>query len=122
MHHELEEFDLGSGQFHFLMMLYRKDGINQENLAEELRLDKATSARAIKKLEDNGYITRKKDKSDRRCYNVYLTEKAKKIQPTIKKILRKWTKQLLHGFSTEEETQLYKFLERISENSIKLKK
>jgi DNA-binding MarR family transcriptional regulator len=122
MHHELERFDLGSGQFHFLMMLYKKDGINQEKLAEELKIDKATSARAIKKLEYNGYIIRKKDKNDRRCYNIYLTEKAKTIQPTIKKILSKWTKQLLHGFSSEEENQLYNFLEKISENSIMLKK
>ncbi|MDG6218338.1 MAG: MarR family transcriptional regulator, partial [Candidatus Thermoplasmatota archaeon] len=46
----LQQYDLGSGHFQFLMMLYQKDGVNQETLAIQLNLDKATSARAIKKL------------------------------------------------------------------------
>ena len=54
LHHYLEQYELGSGQLHFLMILYKKDGINQETLAEIINIDKATCARAIKKLIDNG--------------------------------------------------------------------
>lgn len=117
MHHELEQFHLGSGQFHFLMILYKKDGVNQETLAEKLKIDKSTSARAIKKLEENDYVIRKRDVQDRRNYNIYLTKKAKKLHPTIKQILKKWTKQLLIDFSEEEVIQLYSFLERMEQNT-----
>ncbi|WIM43099.1 MarR family winged helix-turn-helix transcriptional regulator [Methanosarcina mazei] len=34
---ELEDYGIGSGQFDFLMVLYRKDGISQEALAKILK-------------------------------------------------------------------------------------
>lgn len=117
MHIQLQEFNLGSGQFHFLMMLYRKDGVNQETLAEKLNIDKATCARAIKKLEQQGFVNRKRDDKDRRSYKVHLTEKAKKLKPKIKSILHNWTDILLKDISKEEEKQLYILLEKITENA-----
>lgn len=117
MQDQLQEYNLGSGQFHFLMMLYNKDGVNQETLAEILNIDKATSARAIKKLEEQGFVTRKRDTNDRRNYNVFLTEKAKKLQPKIKEILSTWTEILLKDISKEEQNQLFNLLEKIAQNA-----
>jgi DNA-binding MarR family transcriptional regulator len=119
MHNQLQTYDLGSGQFHFLMMLYRQDAVNQETLAETLHIDKATSARAIKKLEEKGYVTRKRDKQDRRNYNIMLTKKAKTLKPKIKAILQNWTKILLTDLSKEEQQQLFILLEKISQNATK---
>ena len=99
------------------MMLYKKDGVNQETLAEKLNIDKATSARAIKKLEENGFVIRKKDQNDRRNYNIFLTEKARKIKPKIKSILSNWTDLLLEDLSQEEAEQLFILLEKISQNA-----
>ena len=119
MHHQLPEYNIGSGQFHFLMMLYRKDGVNQETLAEKLNIDKATSARAIKKLEEQGFVIRKKDSNDRRNYHIFLTPKAKKLKTNIGKILSNWTDILLEDLSEGEEKQLYSLLEKISKNATK---
>ena len=99
------------------MMLYKKDGVNQETLAETLHIDKATSARAIKKLEQQGFVIRKKDTKDRRNYNVFLTEKAKKLKPKIRKTLHNWTKILLKDISKEDEERLYTLLEKIAQNA-----
>ena len=117
LHNELEPYHLGSGQFHFLMALYHKDGINQEHLAELLRIDKGTCARALKRLEDEGYVTRAIDTNDKRAYQIFLTEKAQQMRPVIWRILREWTKTLLTGFSEEEKELLFTFLERIAENA-----
>ena len=117
MHEQLKEFNLGSGQFHFLMILYKKDGVNQETLAEKLNIDKATSARAIKKLEEQGFVTRKKDPKDRRNYNIFLTEKAIQLKPKIRNILSNWTDILLEDLSQEEVQQLFILLEKISRNA-----
>ena len=117
MHEQLKQYDLGSGQFHFLMMLYKKDGVNQETLAETLNIDKATSARAIKKLEEKGYVTRTRDENDRRNYNVFLTEKAQTLKPKIKSILKNWTDFLLTNISKKEQEQLFIILDKISQNS-----
>lgn len=117
MHHKLEQYRIGSGQFHFLMMLYKKEGITQEELAENLKIDKATCARAIQKLEEIGYVKRQRNQQDKRCYNIYLTPKAKELKPTAMNILHEWTDLLLTGFSNEEKEHLYTFLERLSKNA-----
>ena len=114
---ELESYKIGSSQLHFLNMLYQKDGINQEYLAHHLNKDKATSARAIKKLEEEGYVIRKRDDFDKRSYAIFLTKKSKDLMPVFRKILREWTKSLLINFSESEKKTLYSYLERISENA-----
>jgi DNA-binding MarR family transcriptional regulator len=101
------------------MVLYNHDGINQENLSEQLHIDKATVTRALNKLEKEGYITRKKDNFDRRSYLIFLTEKAKNLQPAIKTILKNWTIKVLNDISHDEQINLYNLLEKMKENSIK---
>lgn len=117
LHEQLKEFNLGSGQFHFLMILYKKDSVNQETLSEKLHIDKATSARAIKKLEEQGFVIRKKDPNDRRNYTIYLTEKAQRLKPKIRNILSNWTDILLSDLSKEEQQHLFSLLEKISRNA-----
>lgn len=117
--HQLEEYQLGSGQIHLLMILYNHENINQETLAEYLHIDKATVARAIKKLEKEGYVIRKKDENDRRNYHLFLTEKAKKLRPKILSILHQWTQQLLNGINQKDQDHLFKLLEKITSNAIK---
>ena len=80
---EISTFGIGQGQLMFLTQLYKQDGISQEELTEILRIDKGTTARAIKKLEEENLVTRIKDEQDRRAYKVYLTEKAKSIESNI---------------------------------------
>jgi len=114
---ELKPYNIGSGQFNFLMALYYKDGINQETLAQSLKLDKATTARAITKLIKEGYVTRQKDDLDLRAYKIFLTKKAKKMEPIIKKILSGWTKTLLSGFTEDERKLFLDFLKKTVQNA-----
>ena len=62
---EVSEYGIGSGQFMFLLELYINDGKNQEEIAETLKIDKGTTARALKKLEEQGFVTRIKDENDK---------------------------------------------------------
>ena len=121
LNNQLEPLKIGIGQLHFLMRLYNNDGINQETLAHTLKTDKATSARAIKKLEIEGYVTRKKDESDKRAYKIYLTKKARDLQLKIRRITREWTNTLLTDFSEEEKKLLFSFLDRIAQNATHFK-
>ena len=68
---ELSGLGVGAGQFMFLLELYRGDGRSQEDLAETLNIDKGTTARAIKKIEEEGFLTREKDEIDKRDYKFY---------------------------------------------------
>ncbi len=114
---QLKQYNINKGQYIFLNALYRKDGIRQEELSDYLKIDKGTTAKAIKKLEDDEYIIRIVDKKDKRAYNVYLTEKALNIKPRVRKAMVAWTDILFLGFSEEEKETALTLLERMGQNA-----
>ena len=75
---EVSEYGIGSGQFMFLLELYINDGKNQEEIAETLKIDKGTTARALKKLEEQQAIVDKKEdelaKANAEYVSLLLTE------------------------------------------------
>lgn len=109
---ELEAYRIGSGQFDFLMVLYRKDGISQETLAKILKVSKATSTRAIQSLEKEGYVYRQRDENDLRAYRVYLTEKGKEIRGVILEKLISFVDTLLSDFTPEEKESFRQLLQK----------
>jgi len=106
---ELEAYRVGSGQFEFLLFLYHKDGVSQETIAKTLKVSKATSARAIQSLEEEGYVYREKDESDLRAYKVYLTEKGKEMRDIIFKKQTSFISILFSDF-TFEEIEIFRLL------------
>ncbi len=119
INNELKTFDLNSSQYVFLLSLYKQDGVSQEELANRLFIDKGAAARAIKQLEENGYLTRKINESDKRAYEVYLTEKALNIKTEIKVILDEWN-EIISGDQDEEEMKiLINTLKNMSSKALK---
>lgn len=116
---ELKNYSLGTGQYIFLLTLFKKDGISQEEISKSSYIDKGTTARAIAKLEKEGYILRKKDEEDKRTNRIYLTEKALQFKPVFFKILRKWIDILSSDLSKEEEVVAIKLLEKMGESAAK---
>ena len=57
---EFKEYELTKGQYLYLVRICENPGIIQEKLSEMIKVDRTTAARAIKKLEINGFIERKK--------------------------------------------------------------
>ncbi len=106
------------------MTLYLKGGINQEELSCYLKIDKGTTAKAIRKLEDEGYLVRDIDLKDKRAYKISLTPKALEVIPVIQAAAKDWENIITSGLSKEEsllvEEVLYKMAEKayyIKENS-----
>jgi len=114
--HHLEDHDMGSGQVSFFMELSREDGISQEQLSERLEVDKATTARAIRKLLDLGYVERRRDERDRRAYCLFLTKRGQELIPVLREKLHALTRQLSIGFSDQEREQAQGYLERMAGN------
>ncbi|MDU4860552.1 MAG: MarR family transcriptional regulator [Terrisporobacter othiniensis] len=112
----LEEHNIGQGQFMYLLELYIEDGRNQEELAEVLKIDKGTTARAIKKLEENGFVRRQKDENDKRSNRVYLTEEGKGVKNDIFFILNQWDEKMSEQLNKEERELMIKLLKRVCSN------
>ncbi len=53
---EFKEYSLSKGQYLYLVRICENPGIIQEKLAEMIKVDRTTAARAIQKLEQQGMI------------------------------------------------------------------
>lgn len=115
----LAPYHIGCGQQFFLLRINRSPGISQYELCMDGFYDKGTTARAVKKLEDLGLITRNIDEVDHRITRLYLSEKGKPLVNVIESMLEEWHEALMHDFSTEEKIMASSLLKRLGENATK---
>jgi len=107
INHQMEDLQIGRGQHQYLLTLYHHNGISQEELSKKLGIDKGTTARAVKKLVDNGYIVREVDENDKRAFKLFVTDKAEGYKNKFFEISDEWEATLLEGIS-EEQQQIIK--------------
>ncbi|RDI37255.1 MarR family transcriptional regulator [Falsibacillus pallidus] len=113
---EFKEYDLTKGQYLYLVRICENPGIIQEKLAELIKVDRTTAARAIKKLEINGFIEKVNDEYNQKIKKLFPTEKGKNVYPFIKRENDYSNRVALDGFSEEEANTLFQLLQRVREN------
>ena len=113
----LEQYNIGFGQYQFLMKLYLEDGLSHDQLTQRVYVDKATTTRSINKLSENGYVTIVKDPEDKRKYRIFLTNYAKSIKDDVWEIATQWENQLLGSLDEEEIKILSQTMEKITKNN-----
>jgi len=90
-------------------------------LSEALSMDKTTTARAIRKLVELGYVTKKRDSQDKRFYRLSLTAKGKDVVPRLERTLKRWTEVLATGFTEKERQLALDLLKKMAENAAAFK-
>ncbi len=86
-----------------LTLLREADGAaSQEALSSQLFVDRSNAGRALKRLEQDGYVIRCKDDADKRAYVVEMTAKGREASTEISK-LRKTIAQSFFGDLREED-------------------
>ncbi|PWW32447.1 MarR family transcriptional regulator [Cytobacillus oceanisediminis] len=113
---EFKEYDLTKGQYLYLVRICENPGIIQEKLAEMIKVDRTTAARAIKKLEMNGFIEKKEDKHNKKIKKLFPTEKGKNVYPFIKRENDYSNIVALKGFSEKEAETIFNLLQRVRRN------
>lgn len=114
--HQIEELEVHPSQMPFIMILSRRDGCSQKEMAECLEIKPPTVNVSIQRLEKSGMVYRKKDEQDQRIMRVYLTEKGRE---TVKRIMRQaqeMEKIMFQGFSETELCLLRRFFEQMLSN------
>ncbi len=89
-----------------LLTLLREAGgaASQDVLSGQLFIDRSNAGRALKRLEQEGYIVRRKDDADKRAYLVEITAKGRKASAEIAK-LRKVIAQSFFGDLSEKDAE-----------------
>ncbi len=113
----LEPYGLGGCQYLFLITLYQCGATSQEKISDYLKIDKTTTAKSIKKMEADGFVTRDVDAGDKRAYKVSLTQKALGMIPLIRETMSEWDKIIVGGISEAEYDMVERLLEKMSANA-----
>lgn len=118
LNRELKDYDINSSEYIFLVNLYEEDGVSQEKLSASLYIDKAATARAIRRLEQLGYVNRKRDPNDSRSNLVTLTSKGMEMKKFIKSKLTYWTQTISEGLTPEETEEMVRKIKHMSRNAL----
>ncbi|MHC9533540.1 MarR family winged helix-turn-helix transcriptional regulator [Dellaglioa sp. L3N] len=113
---EFKAFDLTRGQYLYLVRICEQPGIIQERLSELIKVDRATTARALQKLEKNNFISRQSDAKNNKIKHLFPTEKALTIYSHIIAENNYSNQVALNGLSEKEQQQLAELLIRVSDN------
>ncbi len=107
----LESIDLTYTQYITMMVLWENKEINVKELGKCLYLDSGTLTPVLKKLEQKGYISRERDKSDERSLLIKLTKNGDSIKDEALIVPEKMMK--LNKLTVDEMKELYKLLYKI---------
>ena len=112
-HGKISAEDLQSCHYAFVLAICRTPGRSQEELAQELCINKSTVARHLNCLEEKGYILRNPLPNDKRQFAVYPTDKMLSVLPEVKKASSEWIELLSSDIPSDELEIFNSVLERM---------
>jgi MarR family transcriptional regulator, transcriptional regulator for hemolysin len=99
-----------------LLALAQNQGITQSRLARLIALDSVELARILDRLESGGWVKRRPHPGDRRARSLLITDEARTLLPVMWSVVTELQRDVLLGFSAEEEQILMNALERMLAN------
>ncbi len=111
-----KDLALQKGQFVYLTRICEHPGINQTELSHQVRVDKTTTAKAVRKLIAQGFIQRKIDKKDSRARLLYPSAKALVTYDELIAEENAAIERAFQGFSDQEIALATQFVSRMRGN------
>jgi len=107
--------NLTTAQWFFLRALWENNGVAQRELSNSIGLTESTTVAALKIMEKNGLVQRKRDPRDSRRIIVRLTRKGRKLQYQLLPLAEEINQIALKGSSVKEIESLKKHLRDLHE-------
>ena len=112
----VEPYNLTRAKWLALGILDRREGITQRELAEYLELDKSTVGRLLDRLEERGFVVRRKDPEDRRIFRIYIAETARPVLSELEQVADDVRSLALSGMSAGDQGKLLELLDQVKKN------
>ncbi len=110
----LDKLDLTYTQYICMMVMWEHESMNVKTLGEYLYLDSGTLTPLLKKLEDKGFIERKRNDIDERNLVITITKKGMELRDLALSVPQNMGSCI--QLSREESLLLYKVLYKILNN------
>lgn len=101
----------------FVLAICKVPGRSQEELAQELCLNKSTVTRTLAHLEEQGYIRREQSPADKRQLAVFPTERMLAALPEIRGVSREWHERISEGIPEDELAVFHSVLSRMEKRA-----
>ncbi len=118
---DLKEYGLTIEQWTLLAVLWSEERQSQKSLQEALLKDKATITSLLGYLVKNGFVSKERDKSDKRAFVISLTEKGKEMKRLTIPLAMKNIGIAVEGIEPIELETTVKVLTQIIDNLTKEK-
>lgn len=112
----VKQLHLEKGQYQFLVRIQENQDINQEELSSLLQVDKATTAKAIRKLVEKEYVVKTKSLEDKRSFKLRLTNLGKDVCDFLNKEENFCIQFALEGLTQKEQNELNILLGKMKDN------
>lgn len=104
-HKRLKGLGVSDTEHKICVFLYAHAGVSQDDVAEVLRIDRATASRALLTLEGKGFIIRTQNPKNRRKNLLYLTDAGKQDISDVVDLNDNWFEKISSCLTpTERET------------------
>lgn len=110
----LDELNLTYTQYIAMMVLWEEREVTVTELGKQLFLDSGTLTPLLKKLEQKGFVTRKRMESDERNVCISITDKGDRLKEEAVKIPEKM--RCCISLNPEESKTLYTILQKVLGN------
>lgn len=113
---ELAQYGILTGQWSVLRILWEEEGLSQVELADRMRVEKASLTNTLDGMERLGLITRKRNSEDRRKVNIFLTAKGQKLKDKLLPYAGKINRRATKGMSVADAAELRTLLLKVIAN------
>ena len=113
---EMSEFELRSSHVSCLYYLYKKGSLTAREICDLCEEDKANISRAVKYLEEKGYVFCESEEKKRYQSPLCLTDSGKEIGKAIVEKIDRVLDVASRGLTDEERAVMYKGLAVVNKN------
>lgn len=114
----MREIGLHSGQIFVLISLWNDDGQTQIQIVNKLNLSPPTINKMIKSLENNGFVSSRRSKTDARKVKVFLSEKGKNVRLKVEEQWEKLENEFFLPLTETEKLILRQVFDKLKEHLI----
>lgn len=112
-----EEFNLTQLQYISLSALDEHGSLDQITLGGYTALDRNTVAVVVRKLEERGLVTRRRNPEDRRSMLVTLTEEGERLREAAEQAVLATQEEILAPLEEAERETLCRLLQRVADEN-----
>ena len=107
------EGDVRPGVFSALLLAHANPGIAQIQIASQLGIDKASVVSLVDRMEDAGWVTRKRSSDDRRRQGIFLTPAGTRACRSLRKEMIEHERKFVSRYTDQELRTLIALLRRL---------